>query len=164
MKKRTALAAALCVLGGYTVMGPAKAGHYVPPGHHATGPAEAGHYVRAGHYVLMAAERVWQKGTWRDAKVERPRVLFSTQTRDPNSDLPRTTAAREIRTYVIETETLRLELRQDATVDTPRIDVLIGLPVTFALDKKTAYIKDQDGKEHRLSVRKQTTLTPAEPK
>ena len=109
-------------------------------------------------YILGAAERTWQTGTWRDSKVERPRVLFSVQSRDPNSNLPRTAPAREIRTYVIETSALRLELRQDATVDTPRIDVLIGQPVTFALEKKTVYVKDEEGREHKLSVRKQTNI------
>jgi hypothetical protein len=106
----------------------------------------------------IAAEREWQNGTWRDYTVDRPRVLFSTQTRDPNSNLPRTTAAREVRTYVIETSTLRLELRQDATVDTPRIDVLLGQPVLVAIEKKNVYVKDGEGKEHKLSLRKQTAL------
>ena len=105
------------------------------------------------------AEREWQAGTWREAKIERPKVLFGVQTRDPSSNLPRTAPAREIRTYVIETDTLRLELRQDANVDTPRIDVLIAQPVTFALESKTVYVKDEDGREHRLSVRKQTNIT-----
>src|SRR5687768_15925179 len=108
--------------------------------------------------TAMAAEREWQTGIWRDSKIERPKVLFSVQSRDPNSNLPRTTAAREVRTYVIETSTHRLELRQDATVDTPRIDVLLGQPATFALEKKTVYVRDSDGKEHKLSLRKQTPL------
>lgn len=107
---------------------------------------------------LSAAERDWQQGIWRESKVERPRVLFSTQTRDPNSDLPRTAPAREIRTFIIETPTHRLELRQDATVDTPRIDVLLDQPVQFAVDKKNVYVKDSDGKEHRLSLRKISKL------
>ena len=141
MTRRTALAMVTCVFAGYVTSGPAD-GRYGPG------------------YDVLAAERVWQTGTWRDAKVERPRVLFSAQTRDPNSNLPRTTAAREIRTYVIETDKIRLDLQQDATVDTPRIDVLIGLPVTFALENKTVYVKDEDGKEHKLSVKKQTTLAP----
>jgi hypothetical protein len=111
-----------------------------------------------GHAVAGAAEREWQTGTWSEARVERPRVLFSAQTRDPNSPLPRTAAARESRTYVIETDTLRLELRQEATVDTPRINVLLGQPVTFAVDKKTVYVKDEEGREHRLSLRKQSAL------
>jgi hypothetical protein len=120
--------------------------------------------VLVGHAGVNAAEREWQTGTWSEVKVERPRVLFSTQTRDPNSPLPRTAAARELRTYVIETDTLRLELRQDATVDTPRINVLLGQPVTFAVEKKTVYVKDEDGKEHKLSLRKQSALPSAEAK
>ena len=125
-------------------------------------PFRARHYAAALFCSLLvvgfAAEREWQNGTWRDYKVERPRVLFSAQTRDPNSNLPRTTAAREVRTFVIETNTHRLELRQDATVDTPRIDVLIGEPVLVAIDKKIVYVKDGDGREHKLSLRKQTEL------
>jgi hypothetical protein len=68
-----------------------------------------------------------------------------------------------VRTYVIDTSTHRLELRQDATVDTPRIDVLIGEPVILAIEKKTVYVKDGDGREHRLSLRKQTALEKVEP-
>jgi hypothetical protein len=108
--------------------------------------------------AAMAAERQWQTGTWRDSKIERPKVLFSVQSRDPNSSLPRTAAAREIRTFVIETRTHRLELRQDATVDTPQIDVLLGQPVLVAVEKKTVYVKDALGKETKLSLRKQTPL------
>jgi hypothetical protein len=108
--------------------------------------------------TAIAEERQWQSGTWREAKIERPKVLFSVQSRDPNSSLPRTAAAREIRTFVIDTRTHRLELRQDATVDTPRIDVLVGEPVVMAIEKKTVYVKDDEGKEHKLSLRKQTAL------
>ena len=85
--------------------------------------------------VVAAAEREWQKGTWEDYTVERPRVLFSAQPRDPNNNIP--APPRETRTFVIETDTHRLELRQDATSDTPRIDVFLGQPVLFAIDKKT---------------------------
>lgn len=108
--------------------------------------------------TAIAAEREWQTGTWRETKIERPKVLFSVQPRDPNSNLPRTAAAREIRTFVIDTSTHRLELRQDATVDTPQIDVLLGQPVVIAIEKKTVYVKDGEGKEHRLSLRKRTPL------
>jgi hypothetical protein len=109
--------------------------------------------------VGFAAEREWQNGTWRDYKVERPKVSFSAQPRDPTRNLPPTTVPREIRTFVIDTQTQRLELRQDATIDTPRVDVEVGQPVMFAIDKKTVYVKDADGKEHKLSLRKQTKLT-----
>lgn len=108
--------------------------------------------------TAIAAEREWQNGTWRETNIERPKVLFSVQSRDPNSSVPRTAAAREIRTFVIDTSTHRLELRQDATVDTPRIDVLLGEPVVIAIEKKTVYVKDAEGKEYKLSLRKQTPL------
>jgi hypothetical protein len=104
--------------------------------------------------VAIAEERQWQKGIWRDSSSS-GRKSFA-WSRDPNSHMPRTTAAREVRTYVIETSTHRLELRQDATVDTPRIDVLVGQPVLVAIDKKIVYVKDGEGKEHKLSLRKQT--------
>jgi len=108
--------------------------------------------------VIVAAERDWQTGIWREAKVDRPKVSFGVQSRDPNSNLPRTATARETRTFVIETSTHRLELRQDATVETPRIDVLIGEPVVIAVEKKIVYVKDGDGKEHKLNLRKMTPL------
>ncbi len=120
--------------------------------------------VICGQIAMFGAEREWQTGTWREVQVDRPRVSFGVQSRDPNSPVPRTAPAREIRTYVIETDTLRLELRQDAVGDAPRIDAAIGERVTFALEKKAVYIKDPDGREHRLTVRKQTALSPAKAK
>ena len=108
--------------------------------------------------TASAQERQWQSGTWRESKIERPKVTFAVQSRDPNSNLPRTAAAREIRTFVIDTRTHRLELRQDATVDTPRIDIMIGQAVQLAIDKKTVYVKDGMAREHKLSLRKQTPL------
>jgi hypothetical protein len=109
--------------------------------------------------AAVAAEREWQKGTWRDEKIERPRVLFGAQPRNPNDNVPRSAVPpREIRTFVIDTNTHRLELRQDATADTPRIEVLIGEPVSIAIEKKTVYLKDTLGKEHKLTLRKQTPL------
>jgi hypothetical protein len=108
--------------------------------------------------TVVAAERQWQTAVWRDSKIERPKVLFSVQPRDPNSNLPQAAVAREIRTFFIETSTDVLELRQDATVDTPHIDVLPGQTVRIAIEKKTVYVKDGLGKEHKLSLRKQTPL------
>jgi hypothetical protein len=121
-------------------------------------------FAFSGLGVADGAERVWQTGTWREVKVDRPRVSFGVQSRDPNSNLPRTSPAREIRTYVIDTDSLRLELRQDATADMPLIDAMVGEPVTFALEKKTVYVKDSQGKEHRLNVRKQSALPAAQTK
>ena len=102
------------------------------------------------------AEKVWQTGIWRDIKVERPKVVFGVTPGNPNTGVPRSAqpASMEKRTYVIETDTQRLELRQDATVDTPRIDALVGDRVSFAIEKSTIWIKDSDGREHRMKVTK----------
>lgn len=108
--------------------------------------------------MALAADRDWQHATWREATVDRPKVRFGVQSRDPNSSLPRTATARETRTFVIETGTHRLELRQEATVDTPRIEALIGGRVLIAVEKKFVYVKDGEGKEHKLSLRKMTPL------
>ena len=108
--------------------------------------------------MAIAEERQWQKGVWRESAIERPKVSFGVQSRDPNSNLPRSAAAREVRTYIIDTNTHRLELRQDATVDTPHLNVTVGQPVFLAIDKKTVYVRDGLGKEHKLSLRKQTSL------
>ena len=115
--------------------------------------------VMAAAAAVVAAERQWQSATWRDASVERPRVMFSAQPRDPTSNLPRTPPpAREIRTFILETSTHRLELRQEATTDTPRLDVTLGATVAIAIEKKDVYVKDLAGKEHKLQLRKLTAL------
>jgi len=103
--------------------------------------------------VLAAGpERAWQTGTWSGFDVVRPKIVFGTN-RAPQvgSSAP---AITEVRTYVIETETLRLELKENTTADANRLDVMIGGPVTFALEKNTVYIKVDGGHEHRLSVTK----------
>lgn len=110
---------------------------------------------------LWAVERAWQQGIWREARTKRARVVFGMALNNPNSGTPRTAppASQEIRTYVIETDDLRLELRENTTVDAPRIDVLIGQPVTFALEKNNLYIKAADGREHKLNVTKKSAKT-----
>src|SRR3954463_6386715 len=80
------------------------------------------------------ADKAWQTGTWREVKVERPMFTFDGTPSAPNGGVPRSAMApREKRTYVIETDALRIEIRQDTTADTPHVDALAGEPVTFAL-------------------------------
>jgi hypothetical protein len=107
---------------------------------------------------VWTVERAWQKGTWRDVQVKRPKVVFGVAPNSPNTGVPRTSppAAQEIRTYVIETDTTRFELRENATVDTPRMDILVGEPVEFAVEKKTVWVKDPGGREHKLSLVKES--------
>jgi hypothetical protein len=105
----------------------------------------------------FAVERAWQKGTWRSVEVKRPKVVFGVAPNSPTGS-PRTSppAAQEVRTYIIETDTARFELKENATVDTPRIDVLVGEPVQFAVEKKNVWIKDQNGREHKLNLVKES--------
>ena len=106
----------------------------------------------------FAVERVWQKGTWRDVQVKRPKVVFGITPNGPATGAPRASspAAQETRSYVIETDTMRFELRENSTVDTPRMDVLVGDPVEFAVEKKNVWVKDQEGREHKLSLIKES--------
>lgn len=107
--------------------------------------------------VFQAAERAWQTGKWIDVQIVRPKVVFGIISRDPaGGQRSAPPAAIEDRLYVIETDELRLEIKQKANIDIPRIDAMIGEPVTFALEKNTIYIKDASGKEHKLSVAKKT--------
>jgi hypothetical protein len=107
---------------------------------------------------VMAAERAWQKGTWRDVQIKKPKVVFGVAPNSPNTGVPRTSppAAQETRIYVIETDTARLELRENTTVDSPRLDVLVGEPAEFAIEKKTVWVKDSGGHEHRFTLVKET--------
>jgi hypothetical protein len=110
--------------------------------------------------VLQAAERAWQTGKWIDVQIVRPKVVFGIMSRDPaGGQRSAPPAAIEERLYVIETDELRLEIKQKANVDLPRIDAMIGEPVTFALEKNTIYIKDASGKEHKFSLAKKTAKT-----
>jgi hypothetical protein len=108
--------------------------------------------------LLWAAERVWQTGTWRDAQVKRPKIVFGMSPNTPGTGAPRGSgpATQEVRTYVIETETVRFEVRENTSVDGPHLDVVIGEPVQFSVEKKTVWVKDEDGREHKLSLVKQS--------
>jgi hypothetical protein len=113
--------------------------------------------------LLMASpsaagrERAWQMGTWRSAQIVRPKVVFGV-VRAPRVGSPAPAIA-EVRTYVIETDDLRLELKETTTADARRVDAEVAAPVTFALEKNTVYIKEADGAEHKLSVTKKITKT-----
>jgi len=109
--------------------------------------------------VAWSADKSWQTGTWREVKVERPTFTFGATPTMPNTGAPRSPGTpREKRTYVIETNALRIEIRQDTTADTPHVDAVVGEPVTFAIEKNTIWIKEDSGREYKLSVSKKTTL------
>ena len=102
-------------------------------------------------------ERAWQTGTWRGVQIVRPKVVFGV-TRAPRVGSPAPAIA-EVRTYIIETGDLRLELKENTTADAKRVDATVGEPVAFAIEKNTVYIKEAEGAEHKLSVTKKITKT-----
>ena len=106
--------------------------------------------------VCGAANRQWQTGTWRDAAIKRKMLDFGpgTSSFDGRPGGPTMRAMADIRTYVIETDDLRLELEDVVQVNTRSIDAVIGLPVTFALEKNSVYVRDADNVEHKLRVTK----------
>ena len=101
-----------------------------------------------------AADRKWRTGTWTDVGVNRtPWVGNPVHERmPPRFNRPEMT---EIARYVIETDDERYELQDMVALGREPFDlhVTVGRPVTFAVEKKTAYIK-MDGNEYRLLVTK----------
>lgn len=104
--------------------------------------------------ALHAADRDWQQGTWTDVIVTHPRIVIGLKPSPfrPGPDHGR--AMTEVRTYVIETRDLRIELKDPVPPSGRPIRVLIGGRVVFALEKKTAYIREPDGSERRMRVSK----------
>ncbi len=107
-----------------------------------------------------AAERRWQTGKWTHAGVKRtPFVGNPVHERLPTGfNKPQMT---EVATYVIETDDRRYELQDLVAIGNEGFDlrVTIGRSVTFAVEKKTAYIKLDKG-EHRLLVLKNEPMKP----
>lgn len=115
---------------------------------------------------LAAADRHWQTGKWIDVSVKRRMVDFGPGASPFGSgggrpSTPSMRAEADVRLYVIETDILRLELEDVVKVNTRSLDAVVGLPVTFALEKNTVYIRDSEGVEHKLRVTKKTNKTGA---
>jgi hypothetical protein len=108
--------------------------------------------------VVGAADRHWQTGKWIDVNQKRRMVDFGPGASPfggggrPTS--PSMRAMADVRTYVLETDDLRLELEDVVQVNTRSIDAVIGLPVIFALEKNAVYVRDAEGVEHKLRVTK----------
>jgi len=107
--------------------------------------------------AVAAAEKQWQTGTWGDIGTARQMVDFgpgSSPFGGGRTSAPPMKAMADIRTYVIETDTLHLELKDVVAVGHRTVDAITGAKVTFAISKNTVYIRDEDGTEHTLRVTK----------
>jgi hypothetical protein len=104
------------------------------------------------------ADRKWQTGKWVDVGTKRQMVDFGpgSTSFDPRGRNAAMRAMADVRTYVIETDDLRIELQDVVSVNKRSVEAIVGQPVTFALEKNTLYVKDADGAEHKLRVTKKS--------
>ena len=108
-----------------------------------------------------AGTRRWQTGTWCDARTRRTMVDFgpgATSFDGRQNAPPQMRAMADIRTFIIETGNLRLEIEEVVAVGRPWMEVTPGTPVTFALEKNSVYVRDADGKERKLRLKKKLSL------
>lgn len=111
--------------------------------------------------VAAAADKQWQTGTWGEVGAKRQIVDFgpgASPFSGGRTSAPAMRAMADIRTYVIETDALHLELRDVVAVGRRSVDAIQGAPVTFALHKNTVYVRDADGTEHTLRVTKKVVV------
>ncbi len=116
----------------------------------------------------LAAERHWQTGTWRDMTTRRKMIDFgpgSSGFGRPGAAPPGPSmrAMADVRTFVIDTDDLVLDLEDTVPIGRRSIDVVIGAAVTFAVEKNAVYIRDASGAEHKLRLVKKTARARAAP-
>jgi len=108
--------------------------------------------------IDVAAERRWQTGRWFDVGVKRRVIDFGPGSSgfDRPGRTPSMRAMADVHTYIIEAGDLRFELEDVVQVGRRSVDAVVGEPVTFAVEKKTVYVRDADGAEHKLRLTKKT--------
>jgi hypothetical protein len=106
--------------------------------------------------TAAAADKQWQTGTWGEIGTKRQIVDFGPGASPfgGRTSAPTMRAMADVRTYVIETDELRLELSDVVAVGHRSVDATPGTPVTFALQKNKVYVRGSDGAEHTLRVTK----------
>jgi hypothetical protein len=108
-----------------------------------------------------AADRHWQTGTWASIDVKRQLLDFGPGTSGfggpPNNAAPNMKAMADVRVYTIETDVQVIVFKNVVPVGRRSLeDAVVGQPVTFALDKKTIYVRDADGVEHKFTITSNT--------
>jgi hypothetical protein len=112
----------------------------------------------AGAAVCAAAERQWQTGVWLEIEVKRQLLDFGPGSSGfgPQRSSASMRAMADVCVYVIETDELRLELRDVVPMGRRSVDASIGQPVTFALEKNSVWVRSENGLEHKLRLTKKT--------
>ena len=110
----------------------------------------------------FAAERQWQTGTWGEVTTKRKLIDFG-----PGASpfgragtQPAMRAMADVRNFVIETDALRIEMEDTVPIGRRSIDPIVGATVTFAVEKKAVYVRDEDGREHKLRLTKKVERQP----
>lgn len=108
--------------------------------------------------MISAAERRWQTGTWVDIGLKRQPFGVGPAGAAGPGTMPGTVirVAPQVRTFVIETGDERFELQDVVPADQRSIEIEIGSPVTFAVEKNNVYVRDSQGREYRLRLTKKT--------
>ena len=104
----------------------------------------------------LVAERHWQTGTWGDVTTRRKLIDFGPGASPFGraGSQPTMRAMADVRQFVIETEELRIEMEDTVPIGRRSIEPVVGAAVTFALDKKAVYVRDAEGREHKLRLTK----------
>jgi hypothetical protein len=105
----------------------------------------------------LAADRHWQTGTWGDVTTRRKMIDFGPGASPfgrPGAQQPAMRAMADVRLFVIETDALRIEMEDTVPVGRRSIDPIVGTTVMFALEKKAVYVRDDEGREHKLRLTK----------
>jgi hypothetical protein len=120
-------------------------------------------FLMATAALGLAADRHWQTGTWGDTTTERRMVDFGPGSSGfgPPRSSPSMRAMADVHRFVIETDDLRLEIEDTVPVGRRSIEVSVGGKATFALEKSTVYVRDQDG-QHKLRLVKKIEHPRAE--
>ena len=104
----------------------------------------------------LTAERHWQTGTWGDVTTKRKLVDFGPGASPfgrPGGQ-PSMRAMADVRLFVIETDALRIEMEDTVPIGRRSIDPVVGAAGTFALEKRAVYVRDGEGREHKLRLTK----------
>jgi hypothetical protein len=113
--------------------------------------------IVASTVVCAAAERKWQTGTCTDVGTKRDaRVGAGAANSGPTVRGTSRGTLPEVATFVIETETLRIEAQELQPIGPETLNLKAGDPVSLAIEKKTLYVRDAKGGERRLLITRNT--------
>jgi hypothetical protein len=120
-------------------------------------------FLMATATLGVAADHHWQTGTWGDETTERRMVDFGPGSSGfgPPRSSPAMRAMADVHRFIIETDDVRLEIEDTVPVGRRSIEVSVGAKATFAVEKSTVYVRDQDG-QHKLRLVKKIDRVRAE--